>query len=85
MSEDLPLVNDLFVPVTKDSAPGAVDDARPDRWGERVIRKFEATPRLLILEFLLFAGHDRYGALGVSQRNDNYQPWRHSPLPGLAR
>jgi serine/threonine-protein kinase HipA len=83
LSEDLPLVNDLFVPTAKDSAPGAVDDARPDRWGERVIRKFEATPRLSILEFLLFAGHDRYGALGVSQRSDNYQPWRHSRLPGL--
>lgn len=83
LSKDLPLVNDLFVPTAKDRAPSAVDDARPDCWGERVIRKFEGTPRLSILKFLLFAGHDRYRALGVSQLSDNYQPWRHSPLPGL--
>ena len=42
LSEDLPLTGDLFVPREKDCAAGAVDDARPDRWGERVIRKFEA-------------------------------------------
>lgn len=83
LSEDLPLVDELFVPRDKDSAAGAVDDARPDRWGERVVRKFEASPRLSILEFLLFAGDDRYGALGVSQRSDVYEPWRSSPLPTL--
>lgn len=83
LSEDLPLVDELFVPRDKDSAAGAVDDARPDRWGERVIRKFEVSPRLSILEFLLFAGDDRYGALGVSQRDDVYEPWRRSPLPTL--
>lgn len=83
LSEDLPLVDDLFVPREKDCAAGALDDARPDRWGERVIRKFEATPRLSILEFLLFAGDDRYGALGVSQRAEAYEPWGHSPMPSL--
>lgn len=83
LSEDLPLTGDLFAPREKDCAAGAVDDARPDRWGERVIRKFEASPRLSILEFLLFAGDDRYGALGVSQRADVYEPWRSGPMPGL--
>lgn len=83
LSEDLPLVDDLFIPREKDCAAGAVDDARPDRWGERVIRKFEASPRLSILEFLLFAGDDRYGALGVSQRGDAYEPWRRGPMPTL--
>ena len=83
LSEDLPLTDDLFVPRDKDCAAGAVDDARPDRWGERVIRKFEATPRLSVLEFLLFAGDDRYGALGVSQRSDVYEPWSRSPAPNL--
>jgi len=83
LSEDLPLVGELFVPREKDCAAGAVDDARPDRWGERVIRKFEASPRLSILEFLLFAGDDRYGALGVSQRAEAYEPWRRSPMPTL--
>jgi serine/threonine-protein kinase HipA len=81
LSEDLPLTNDNFVPRDKDCAAGAVDDARPDRWGERVIRRFEASPRLSILEFLLFAGNDRTGALGVSLRADAYAPWRNEPLP----
>ena len=83
LSEDLPLVDDLFVPREKDCAAGAVDDARPDRWGERLIRKFEATPRLSILDFLLFAGDDRCGALGVSLRAEAYEPWRSGPLPSL--
>ena len=38
LSEDLPLVKREFFPVEKETAAGAVDDARPDRWGERVIR-----------------------------------------------
>lgn len=84
LSEDLPLTQDLFVPRDKDTAAGAVDDARPDRWGERVIRKFEKSPRLSILEYLLFAGDDRYGALGVSQSAQAYVPWRSAPMPGLA-
>jgi serine/threonine-protein kinase HipA len=83
LSEDLPLTGDLFVPLEKDCAAGVVDDARPDRWGERVIRKFEASPRLSILEFLLFAGDDRYGALGVSLRDYAYAPWHSGPMPGL--
>ena len=83
LSEDLPLTVELFVPREKDCAAGAVDDARPDRWGERVIRKFEASSRLSILEFLLFAGDDRYGALGVSQRGDAYAPWHRGPMPTL--
>ncbi len=80
LSDDLPLRDGLFVPA-KDRAAGAVDDARPDRWGERVIRKFEVTPRLSILEFLLFAGDERYGALGVSSRSDAYTPWAPGPVP----
>lgn len=83
LSEDLPLTQDLFVPQDKDTAAGAVDDARPDRWGERVIRKFEKSPRLSILEYLLFAGDDRYGALGVSRSAQAYVPWPSAPLPGL--
>ncbi|CAN5709530.1 type II toxin-antitoxin system HipA family toxin [soil metagenome] len=83
LSEDLPLVDALFVPSHKQEIVGAVEDARPDRWGERVIRKFERAPRMSLLEFLLFAGGDRYGALGVSQRLDAYEPWASSPMPTL--
>ena len=84
LSEDLPLTPELFVPAGKDTAAGSVDDARPDRWGERVIRKFVPSPRLSILEYLLFAGDDRYGALGVSEVGDRYVPWQPAPLPDLA-
>lgn len=83
LSEDLPLVDTLFMPAHKQEAVGAVDDARPDRWGERVMKKFERSPRLSLLEQLLFAGGDRYGALGVSQRADVYQAWPTSPMPLL--
>ena len=81
LSQDLPLVDQLFVPTERDCAAGAVDDARPDRWGERVIKKFETTARLSLLEYLLFAGDDRYGALGVSLSADAYQPWQRGPTP----
>ncbi len=83
LSEDLPLISQLFLPPHKDTAAGAVDDARPDRWGERVIRKFEQTQRLSILEYLLFAGDDRYGALGVSPSAETYVPWHSEPAPDL--
>lgn len=81
LSQDLPLRGELFVPAERDGVVGALEDARPDRWGERVIRKFERSPRLSLLEFLLFAGDDRYGALGVSQRLDAYEPWGGAPAP----
>jgi len=84
LSEDLPLTRELFVPREKDSAAGALDDARPDRWGERLIRKFQPTPRLSLLEYLLFAGDDRYGALGLSLDEGRYRPWPTPPLPGFA-
>ncbi|MDN5844030.1 MAG: hypothetical protein L0H54_11370 [Alcaligenaceae bacterium] len=43
LSEDLPLVDIEFLPAGRLSANaaravGAVDDAHPDRWGEKVIR-----------------------------------------------
>ena len=43
LSEDLPLVDTEFLPPGRMAADaqravGAVDDARPDRWGEKVIR-----------------------------------------------
>lgn len=83
LSDDLPLRPGLFVPAERDGVVGAVDDARPDRWGERVIRKFERASRLSLLEFLLFAGDDRYGALGVSREPDRYEPWECAPAPGF--
>jgi serine/threonine-protein kinase HipA len=61
LSEDLPLQAGLMLPAERDTAVGAVDDARPDQWGERVIRLIERPTRLSLLEHLYFAGDDRFG------------------------
>jgi serine/threonine-protein kinase HipA len=84
LSEDLPLLPQEFLPLEKEMAAGAVDDARPDRWGERVIRFVDKPPRLSLLEYLYFAGDDRFGALGVSTSASEYRPRRTGPLPTLA-
>lgn len=84
LSEDLPLIDEEFLPRERDSAAGAVDDARPDRWGERVIRFIDRPARLSLLEFLYFAGDERFGALGVSTSDSAYLPRRIGPLPALA-
>ncbi len=84
LSEDLPLQAGEFLPAEPDAAAGAVDDARPDRWGERVIRLIDRPPRLSTLEYLYFAGDNRFGALGVSTSATAYRPRPHSPMPVLA-
>lgn len=50
LSEDLPLKEGEFLPSGPETAAGAVDDARPDRWGERVIRFLDRPPRLSLME-----------------------------------
>jgi serine/threonine-protein kinase HipA len=84
LSEDLPLLDQEFLPAEKGQAAGAVDDARPDRWGERVICIIDKPPRLSLLEYLYFAGDDRFGALGVSTSAQEYLPRRLGALPTLA-
>jgi serine/threonine-protein kinase HipA len=84
LSEDLPLIDTEHLPREKDLAAGAVDDARPDRWGERVIRLLERPERLSLLEMLFFAGDDRFGALGVSTSREAYQPRSKLLLPQFA-
>jgi len=83
LSEDLPLTDIEHRPIERDAAAGAVDDARPDRWGERVVRFIDKPPRLSLLEYLYFAGDDRFGALGVSLSADSYVAHRTGPLPQL--
>jgi serine/threonine-protein kinase HipA len=83
LSEDLPLTDIEQRPVERDTAAGAVDDARPDRWGERVVRFVDRPPRLSLLEYLYFAGDERFGALGVSLSDQTYSPHRTGPLPSL--
>jgi serine/threonine-protein kinase HipA len=83
LSEDLPLIDAEFVPSARTSVAGAVDDARPDCWGERVIRFIDKPSRLSLLEYLYYAGDDQFGALGVSTSAERYLPRRLGPLPVL--
>ncbi|MDO8772798.1 MAG: HipA domain-containing protein [Burkholderiaceae bacterium] len=83
LSEDLPLVRHELLPPDKDRAAGAVDDARPDRWGERVIRLFEKPGRLSLMEYLYLAGDDRTGALGVSRARASYLPYPSGAMPSF--
>jgi serine/threonine-protein kinase HipA len=62
---------------------GSIHDARPDRWGERVIQYIDKPARLSIMEYLFYAGDDRFGALGVSTSADCYTPRIKSDLPRL--
>ncbi len=83
LSEDLPLIDTEHPPRSPGVAAGAVDDARPDRWGERVIQHLDKPRRLSLMEYLYFAGDDRFGALGVSTSEAEYLPHRNGPLPRL--
>jgi serine/threonine-protein kinase HipA len=83
LSEDLPLRDHEFLPTAPDAAVGAVDDARPDRWGERVIRFLIKPQRLSTLDYLYFAGDDRFGGLSVSLSELAYQPYHHGVMPQL--
>lgn len=84
LSEDLPLARGVFLPKERDMAAGAVNDSRPDRWGERVIRNLYKPARLSVLEYLYFGGENRFGALGVSLDPANYQPSGDGVMASLA-
>jgi serine/threonine-protein kinase HipA len=88
LSEDLPLVDIEHMPPGRlaadaQRAVGTLDDARPDRWGEKVIRFLDKPKRLSLMEYLYYAGDDRFGALGVSLSSSSYSPRAGSPLPRL--
>lgn len=90
LSEDLPLVDTEHLPPGRlaadvQRAVGAVDDARPDRWGEKVIRFLDRPKRLSLMEYLYYAGDDRFGALGVSTSSAVYSPRAGGPLPRLSQ
>ena len=85
LSEDLPLIDIEQLPRWQGLAAGAVDDARPDRWGERVIQYLDKPARLSLMEYLFYAGDDRFGALGVSTSTEAYLPRSQGPLPRLAQ
>lgn len=88
LSQDLPLVQSVLQPpdilfTNIQRAAGAVDDARPDRWGEKVIRFVDQPVCLSLMAYLYLAGDERFGALGVSTSQLQYSPRAASPLPVL--
>ena len=88
LSEDLPLSDAPHMPrgrLTGDGerAVGAVDDARPDRWGQKVIRVIVNPKRRSLMEYLYYAGDDRFGALSVSTSDEVYAPFATGALPRL--
>jgi serine/threonine-protein kinase HipA len=90
LSEDLPLIDMEHLPPARlasdgERAVGAVDDARPDRWGEKVIRFLDKPKRLSLMEYLYYAGDERFGALGVSTAATAYIPRSGGPLPRLTQ
>lgn len=48
-----------------------------------MIQHLDRPRRLSLLEYLLFAGHERFGALGVSVSAEQYEPAASSALPQL--
>jgi serine/threonine-protein kinase HipA len=48
-----------------------------------VIQYIDKPKRLSLMEYLYYAGDDRFGALGVSTSSTAYQPSRNGPLPRL--
>ena len=86
LSDDMPLEAQTFTPVHHTGrlpgAPGALDDARPDRWGEKVIR-YLYKPGASVFDNLYFAGDERFGALGVGPSNTAYTPFLQRTLPRL--
>lgn len=74
LSQDLPLQAGAHPAFAPGTAPGAIDDARPDQWGERVIRLIDGPRRLGLLELLHLAGDARPGALGTSRSSTSYAP-----------
>jgi serine/threonine-protein kinase HipA len=86
LSLDIPLVDTLHAPIhhhlRNSGAPGAVDDARPDRWGEKVIR-YLYKKGASVYDNLYFAGDERFGSLGTSSSSLEYIPFQKTAMPRL--
>lgn len=80
LSPDLTLSQKTHAPLGDMLAPGALDDAMPDRWGERMIRVVSRPSRMSPLDKLWYAGDRRFGALGMSSSFEEYKPCEDMPL-----
>lgn len=88
LSADMPLDENEYRPAAQRGrqepcAAGAVDDARPDSWGEKVIRTLHKPRNNRLIEVLYYTGDNRFGALGVSSSSTTYKPFP-GILPTLA-
>lgn len=87
LSADLPLSPNEYRPRHRrhrqTAAPGALDDARPDGWGEKVIRALYRPHGHHLFDLLYLTGDERFGALGVSASETVYTPFHSGPLPRL--
>ncbi|PTX52263.1 serine/threonine-protein kinase HipA [Gemmobacter caeni] len=72
--------NDLHATEPGLRAPGALDDAIPDQWGERIIRVISRPSRMSPIDLLWYAGDRRFGALGISSSPTEYRPFPEPPL-----
>lgn len=84
LSHDMPLDGGNGTPILAPrdwSAPGALEDALPDRWGYQSILTIDRPTRLTPLDLLYYAGDRRFGALGISADPDAYLPFPNGPLP----
>ena len=70
----------IHTPVGDLRLPGAIDDAIPDRWGERMIRVIPNPSRISPIDLLWYVGDRRFGALGISSSQDAYVPYEYPPL-----
>ena len=83
LSGDMPLQKSPIVPLNRDMGLGAINDAMPDRWGERAIRYLDNPKEFTELDMLYLAGDRRFGALGFSKNKEVYQPHDRGPLPEI--
>lgn len=84
LSGDMPLDQGAaIVSSGRDAQPGALQDAMPDRWGERAIRFLDKPKRVTALDLLYYAGDRRFGALGFSVDQSIYLPHVKGPLLDL--
>ncbi|GAC1432550.1 MAG: HipA domain-containing protein [Burkholderiaceae bacterium] len=83
LSGDMPLEAAAIISSVRDTQPGALQDAMPDRWGERSIRFLDKPKRVTALDLLYYAGDGRFGALGFSIDQTAYLPHSTGPLLDL--
>jgi len=69
---ELPLESGVFRPRVGEMH-SVIRDAAPDAWGRRVLLYRLEQDNITELDYLLNAGSDRIGALGIQKASDHYQ------------